>query len=104
GISDAASLAAATDKLVQQIAANNGLTQTGAPRSLQVGGQPASARDLRGTSAVAANGTPQPEHDWLVTVARPDGDLDFLIFVAPESDFATLQPLFNSMLASFKPE
>lgn len=104
GVSDAGSLATASDSFAQQLAQSDGLTTTGSASSLTIGGQPATARDLRGTSPVGSNARAEPEHDWLLTVARPDGDLDYLIFVAPESDFATLKPLFSSMLQSFRPE
>lgn len=104
GISDAASLAAASDRFAQQLAQSDGLTATGSVSNLTVAGQPATSRDLRGTSPVGSDGHAEPEHDWLVTVARPDGDMDYLVFVAPQSDFATLKPLFNAMLQSFRPE
>ena len=48
------------------------------------------------------NGTALKERDWLVTVARPDGDLNYMVFVSPERDFAMLKPLFSSMVMSFK--
>ena len=104
GVTDQNSLAAASDRFAQQLMQADGLSLMGSVSSLQVGGQPATSRELRGTSPVGSNGQPEPERDWLVTVARPDGDLDYLIFVAPESDFAALRPLFSSMLQSFKPE
>jgi hypothetical protein len=47
-----------------------------------------------------ANGEPQKEPDWLVTVPRRDGAVIFMIFVAPESDFARFQPAFEAMLKS----
>ena len=104
GITDNASLAAATEALTRQLVQAQGLTLSGAPTPLQVGGQLALSRDLRATSPVRTTGAPEPEHDRLVTVMRPDGDLDYMIFVAPESDFATLRPVFESMLASFRPQ
>ena len=37
---------------------------------------------------------------WLVTVPRADGSVIFMIFVAPESDFARLQPTYEAMVKS----
>ncbi len=50
-------------------------------------------------------GTPgAPERDWLITVARPDGDADVILFVAPLAQFPSMLPLFNSMLGTFSPQ
>ena len=105
GVTDAASLAAATATLVQSFTTQaSGLSQTTAPTSMQVSGRPAQAVILRGTSPVAENGTQLPERDWLITVARPDGDLSYIVFVAPERNVATLKPVFDAMLASLRPQ
>ena len=106
GISDTAALSRASDAFAAQLVQSNGLTPEGAATSFQVGGQPAIGRYLRGSSPVraATSGAQDAERDWLVTVARPDGDLDTLIFVAPAGQFATLQPLYTRMLASFRPQ
>jgi Zn-dependent protease with chaperone function len=48
----------------------------------------------------AADGQVQKERDWLVTVPRSDGSLIFMIFVAPEADFARFQPAFEAMIKS----
>ncbi len=58
--------------------------------------------ELIGTSARTQGGEPLPEHDWLVAVARPDGQLNTLVFVAPGNDAATLRPAFERMLRSFE--
>ena len=102
-VAGGASLDAATRALVASLVQGNaGLTQTGAVTTLQGSGQAERAVDLRGSSPVTAGGAPLPEHDWLVTVSRPDGDLSYLVFVAPEQDFATMKPLFRTMLATFQ--
>jgi hypothetical protein len=49
------------------------------------------------------DGTTLPERDWLVTIASPDGDLHYIVFVAPERDFPQLRPLFVSMMNTFTP-
>ena len=104
GVTDDASLASATATLVSGFTQSSGLTQTGSATNLKVAGRSAQAVFLRGTSPVADSGSQLPERDWLVTIARPDGDLNYLVFVAPERDFATLKPLFDSILRSFLPQ
>lgn len=105
GISDELSLARATTSLVQQLSAQNaGLQQAGQITSLGLGGQAANAVELRGQCPVVEGGSPLPERDWLVTVARPDGNLTYMIFVAPEADFAILKPLYSAMAQSFRPQ
>ena len=100
GVSDPAALMQASNAYAAQLAQTHGLTAEGAATTLTVAGQPATARYFRGSSPVGG----QAERDWLVTVARPDGDLDTLIFVAPANQFALLQPVFSNMLASFHPQ
>jgi hypothetical protein len=51
---------------------------------------------------VVDGGTQLAERDWLITVARPDGDLNYMVFVAPEPDFETLRPIFTEMMKSFR--
>ncbi len=104
GVTDAASLASATATLVSGFTQSSGLQQSGNSTNLQVAGRSAQATSLRGTSPVADGGAPLPERDWLITIARPDGDLNYLVFVAPDRDFATLKPLFDSILRTFLPQ
>lgn len=103
GVTDASSLTQVTTALVQQLSQQNGgLTQLGQISGMKVGGRLAQSVELRGKSPVQDNGTALPERDWLVTVARPDGNVNYMIFISPEPDFATLRPVFNSMLKSFR--
>jgi hypothetical protein len=103
GISDEASLARTTAELVQQLSQQNaGLQQTGQITSLSLGGQAANAVELRGRSPVLEGGSALAERDWLVTIARPDGDLSYMVFVAPEADFAILKPVYSAMAQSFR--
>lgn len=103
-IVDADSLANATAQLAQQLSQQNGgLQQVGSQQSLNLGGQIASALELRGRSPLVQNGTTLPEMDWLVTVAARDGDLHYIVFVSPERDFNQVRPLFVTMMNSFRP-
>ena len=104
GVSDAASLADATSALVQRLASQNeGLSQAGQLSSFTVGGTNAVAVDLRGRSPLTQSGSALVEHDWLVSFARPDGRMSYIVFVAPDRDFATLKPTFDAMVRSFRP-
>jgi len=47
-----------------------------------------------------AEGKPQPEHDWLVTVPRGGGKAIVIIFVATQMHFEQMRPTFEKMLRS----
>ncbi len=98
-----AALTVASDRLARHLLKTHGLKPNGAGSNLQIAGKAALARELTGTSPVSNAGGPLPEHEWLITLSRPDGTTAYLLFVAPQDDFATLQPLYDSMLLSFKP-
>jgi len=103
GVRDASSLAQATKALTQELSEANGELQPASQlTAITVGGRPADSVELRGPSQVSDNGTQLAERGRLVTVARPDGDVDYLVFVAPEPDYATLKPVFDDMLQSFQ--
>jgi hypothetical protein len=105
GVSDAASLQAATLTLAQRLSQQNGgLQQLGDFKAMSLGRQIASAVELRGRSGVTEGGTQLAERDWLVTVARPDGDMNYIVFVAPEPDFEAMRPVFKGILQSFRAE
>ena len=102
-VQDANSLAQATSAIARQLSEQNGGMQQGSDlATLTVGGQPANAIELRGRSPVADGGSALSERDLLVTVARPDGAVSYIVFVAPEPDYQTLKPLFSSMIQSFR--
>jgi len=103
GITDAASLSAATMALAQRLSQQNGgLELVGQMNATTVGGQQANVVELRGTSPVVENGRHLPERDRLLAVARSDGDLSYVVFVCPESDLNLLKPVFDAMSASFQ--
>ncbi len=105
GVSGGASLMQATAGLVKQLSQGTpGLEQAGEITATRVNGHAASAVNLRGPSPVVDGATPLMERDWLVAVARPDGDLSYIVFVAPERDFVAMKPAFDAMLASFEPQ
>lgn len=95
-VRDANSLAQATSSIAQQLSQQNGgLQQASDLTTLTIGGQAANAVELRGRSPVTDGGSVLMERDLLVTVARPDGAVSYMVFVAPEPDYQTLKPLFR---------
>jgi hypothetical protein len=98
-----AALTVASDRLSRQLLKGHNLKPNGIHSNLQVAGKPAIARELTGTSPVSDGRSPLPEHAWLITLPNSTGTT-WLIFVAPQADFDTLQPLYDSMLLTFKPQ
>jgi hypothetical protein len=92
-----------TSQLIQKIQEKNELEQKSKPQPIMVGGIEGRSTYLESPSPFPdANGQPQKEKDWLVTVQRSDGAVIFMIFLAPESDFAKFQPTFEAMVKSAK--
>ena len=90
-----------TRMLVQEMKQNSGLEPVGEAQPVTVGGVEGRSVDLQSTSPfLAANGQPQKERDWLVTVPRGDGSVIFIVFVAPQPDFDRFRPTYEAMLRS----
>ena len=105
GVNDEDSLANATQQLAEKISQQNGgLRQLTQIQTMTLNGQMANGMELRGRSPLVENGMTLPEHEWLVATPSSDGDLHFIIFVAPERDFSTLKPMFEAMVKSFRPQ
>ena len=101
--SNATSLDQATQDLIQNLQQSNQDLQVAEnPRPTRMNGMEGRVVDLAGTSPVEQNGQPLREHDWLVTLPRPQGGLLYLIFIAPENDFNRLRPTFEKMLNSLQ--
>ena len=90
---DTKDLTKATDELVQDLQAKNpGLrVLRGQRQSISVDGS-------RGESLVLVG---QSEMDTLVAVSRPEG-LFYIIYIAPEKDYNTLQPVFRQIQSSVR--
>jgi beta-barrel assembly-enhancing protease len=98
----AGSLDQATATLAENLAQSNpGMRVSGQPERIAVNGLEGRSIYLLGNSPIEQSGHALPERDWLVVVPRPSGLL-YLIFVAPEKDFAELRPAYQRMLASFE--
>jgi Zn-dependent protease with chaperone function len=92
-----------TAALIKQIQESNELEPAGNPEPITVGGIEGRSTFLRSPSPFPnANGQPQLERDWLVTVPQSDGSMIFMIFVAPEADFEQLKPTYDAMLKSIQ--
>jgi hypothetical protein len=95
------SLNEATEALVETLQKSNpGMHALDAPRKIRVGAMRGRAVNLVGNSPVQRNGQSLAEHDWLVTLPRPDGDMLYLVFIAPEADFSQLRSTYQKMLGS----
>jgi hypothetical protein len=107
-ISDRASLLQVTAALAQRlISQNEGMGQLSDVTPIDVGDTPAAAVDLQGHSplqqdGVPLGGVPLYERDRIVTFARSDGNLTYMVCVAPERDFTAMKPTFDAMVRSFR--
>jgi predicted Zn-dependent protease len=90
-----------TRQLVQDMEQNQTRQQVGEPQPITVGGIQGRSVTLHSVSPFpSANGQPQKERDWLVTVPQRDGSVIFMVFVAPLSQFDRFQPTYQAMLTS----
>jgi hypothetical protein len=90
-----------TSMLIQKLQDRNQIQQMSKPEPITVDGNDSRSTFLQSPSPFPdANGQPQKERDWLVTVPRKDGTVIFMIFLAPESDFDKFQPTFEAMVKS----
>jgi len=87
--------------LIQKISDRTQLKQMGEAQRITVAGVEGRSTMLESPSIFPdANGGPQLEKDWLVTVPRSDGTIIFMIFLAPTSQFDQFKPTFEAMLKS----
>jgi Zn-dependent protease with chaperone function len=90
-----ASLKSATDQLIDELQYSNPAMRISRDQGqIRVGGAAAISKIFSNDSPIGGR-----EVDWLVTALRPEG-LVYFIFVAPESDFADYQPVFQQILNS----
>jgi beta-barrel assembly-enhancing protease len=90
-----------TAEIVKDMQRDNGLEPVRSAQPITVGGAEGRSAVFQSRSPFpSADGQSQLEHDWLVTVPARDGGVIFMIFVAPESDFARFQSTYDAMLKS----
>jgi len=98
---NAGSLDQVAQDLIQNLEQSNpGMRQNSEVKPLDVNGIHGRTADLASNSPIQQNGATLPERDWLVLLPKPGGAYLYLIFIAPEKDFAALQPSYQKMLDS----
>ncbi len=81
----------------------NNMQALGSAQPITVGGVQGRSVMMQSTSPFPdAEGQPQQEWDWLVTVPRSDGSAVYLVFVAPQAQFEQFRPAFESMVRSIR--
>jgi hypothetical protein len=90
-----------TRQLVQELEQNEAMQPVGDPQPITVAGTQGRSVTLHSISPFpGANGHPDKERDWLVTIPRPDGSVIFMVFVASQSHFERFEPTYEAMLKS----
>jgi hypothetical protein len=91
-----------TSRIIQDMAENDALQQTGEPQPITVARIEGRSVTLESVSPFSVQGHPDKERDWLVTVPQPDGSMIYMVFVAPQAHFDRFQPTFQAMLKSVR--
>lgn len=81
---------------------NPGMREVSARNNISVNGLPANVVNLISESPLTDNGQPVNERDVLVTLQRPDGRVLWMLFIAPEPHFNSLEPTFQEMIQSLR--
>jgi len=90
-----------TRELVKEMEQNETLQPAEDAQPISVAGVEGRSVHLHSVSPFpSANGQPQRERDWLVTVPQKDGSVIFIVFVAPHSVFDRFQATYEAMLRS----
>jgi Peptidase family M48/DnaJ-like protein C11, C-terminal len=98
GQDSATRLGQATDQLVQELRlSNRNMRVIRYAEAIRVDGDAALSTYLSNDSPAGGR-----ETDWLVTLARPDGLLVFMVFAAPERDVQRYENTFHEILRSVK--
>lgn len=90
-----------TAALVRQWEQTRDMQAQGSLRAITVNGVQGRSVALQSTSPfLDESGQPQREQDWLVTLPQRDGSVLYMVFVAPQAQFAQFRPAFEEMLKS----
>jgi hypothetical protein len=97
-----ADLAEAMQQLIAKLQAENPQMHIKVGlQELTVNGRP--ARDIETSNSSSGNAVGgSDEHDWIVGVQQPDGQLRYLVFVAPSGEFEQLRPTFERLLRTLQ--
>ncbi len=83
--------------LLQELTIQNPGLQTGSTSTVRIDGRSAQS----GQSVIPSVNSGRGEHDWIIGV--PSGKiLRYFVFVAPEPDFKTVQPIFEQIVKSIQ--
>ncbi len=91
-------LASATDELLQGLRQSNPRMQVGRSARAQLDGRPAMSVPVTNVSEV----TGQPETIQVVTTTLPDGNLFYVVAVAPRAEASRYAPAFNQVFRSIR--
>ena len=92
-----------TSELVRSFESSGDMQTLGSPQPIAVAGARGRSVMMQSTSPFPdAQGQPQKERDWLVTVPQSDGSVLFLVFVAPQAQFDRFRPTYENMLKSLQ--
>jgi hypothetical protein len=92
-----------TGDLLREIEKSESAKAVGELQSITVAGVEGRSVALASASPfTGANGHPQEERDWLVTLPRQDGTIVYFVFIAPESQYERLRPTYEAMLNSVR--
>jgi hypothetical protein len=95
------SLDSITTELMREWERTRDMRAVGSPQQIRVNGVVGRSVSMESSSPfLDGSGNPQKESDWLVTVPRRDGSVLYMVFIAPQSQFAQFRPTFESMLKS----
>jgi len=99
-----ASVDTATHDLLNSLKQSNpNLRVIGNDENITVAGRTGKSVELIGDSPIqGADGKPLKERDWLVAVPAAQGNLLYIVFVAPDPDFNSLRPAYDKMVHSLR--
>jgi len=93
-------LAASTNQLIASIQqGNSGLKATTGIDDVRVNQRAGKSVEFVNNGASAGGAA---ERDWLVMIARNDGSVSYVVFVAPQKDFEALRPTYEQILRTFR--
>jgi len=96
--SDGTTLTRATNLLIDELQRSNpAMRVVRSHPGRRVDGQSGMVTELSNDSPLGGR-----ETNWLVTVMRPDGSLDYFVGVAPERDFSHYQSVFDQIISSVR--
>lgn len=81
---------------------NPDLQPIGDVAEARINGAPAASLELTGASPMTRDGRREKERDWLLAIPRNDGNVLYMVFVSPSSEYSRLRPTFEQMARSFR--